>query len=98
MFMAAVEVTIVGTAMPRIVADLGGFALLGWVFSAYLLTQAVTMPLWGKLADLYGRKPAFVVGTGLFLVGSLLCGMATSMPTLIAFRALQGLGAGAVQP
>lgn len=98
MFMAAVEVTIVGTAMPRIVADLGGFALLGWVFSAYLLTQAVTMPLWGKLADLYGRKPAFVVGTGLFLVGSLLCGMATSMPALIAFRALQGLGAGAVQP
>lgn len=98
MFMAAVEVTIVGTAMPSIVADLGGFALLGWVFSAYLLPQAISMPLWGKLADLYGRKPVFVAGTGLFLFGSLLCGLASSMPALIAFRVVQGLGAGAVQP
>lgn len=98
MFMAAVEGTIVATAMPSIVADLGGFRLFTWVFGAFLLAQAVTTPLYGRLADRYGRKPAFFVGTGLFLTGSLLAGFAHSMLQLIAFRALQGLGAGAVQP
>lgn len=97
-FMAAVEGTIVATAMPSIVADLGGFRLFSWVFAAFFLTQAVTTPIYGRLADLYGRKPVFYVGTSLFLVGSLLAGFASSMVQLIAMRALQGLGAGAVQP
>jgi EmrB/QacA subfamily drug resistance transporter len=98
MFMTAIEGTIVATAMPRIVADLGGFALYSWVFSIYMLTQVVTIPIYGKLADLYGRKPVFAVGTGIFLVGSFLCGQARGMLPLIAFRALQGFGSGAVQP
>jgi EmrB/QacA subfamily drug resistance transporter len=97
-FMAAVESTIVATAMPSIVADLGGFHLFSWVFTAYLLTQAVTIPIYGRLADLYGRKRVFFAGASLFLVGSTLCGLARSMEALIAFRALQGLGAGAIQP
>lgn len=98
MFMTAIEGTIVSTAMPSIVGELGGFSLYSWVFSAFLLAQAVTIPIYGKLADLFGRKPVFLAGTGLFLVGSLLCGLAQSMVLLILFRALQGLGAGAVQP
>lgn len=97
-FMAAVEGTIISTAMPSIIADLGGFALFSWAFSIFLLMQAATIPIYGKLADLYGRKPVFVAGTSLFLVGSLLCGFAETMPQLILFRAIQGLGAGAVQP
>jgi EmrB/QacA subfamily drug resistance transporter len=98
MFMAAVEATIVATAMPTIVADLGGFSLFSWVFAIFLLTQAVTIPVYGKLADVYGRKPVFFFGATLFLIGSTLCGFSWSMEALIAFRALQGLGAGAVQP
>lgn len=98
MFMAAIEGTIVATAMPDIAASLGGFALYSWVFSSYLLMQAVTTPLFGKLADLHGRKPVFVAGVTVFLIGSLACGFAPSMPWLIAFRLVQGLGAGAVQP
>ncbi len=98
MFMAAIEGTIVATAMPSIVGDLGGFPLYSWVFSIFLLTQAISIPIYGKLADLYGRKPVFVVGAGLFLLGSLVCGLARSMEQLILFRAIQGLGAGAVQP
>ena len=98
MFMAAIEGTIVATAMPSIAASLGGFALYAWVFSAYLLMQAVGTPVFGKLADLMGRKPVFVAGVSIFLAGSLACGLATSMPALIAFRLVQGLGAGAVQP
>lgn len=98
MFMAAVEVTIVATAMPTIVTDLGGFASLGWVFAIYLLTQAVTVPIYGRMADLYGRKPVFFCGTALFLTGSVLCGFAHTMVWLIAFRALQGLGAGVITP
>lgn len=98
MFMAAIEGTIVATAMPRIVAELGGFSLYSWVFSAYLLTQVVSIPIYGKLADLYGRKPIFTIGVVIFLVGSVLCGQAHSMIPLILFRALQGLGSGAVQP
>ena len=98
MFMAAVESTIVSTAIPTIVATLGGFHLLSWVFAAYLLTQAATIPVYGRLADLYGRKRVLIVGCGVFLVGSALCGFAWNMPALVAFRALQGLGAGAIIP
>lgn len=98
MFMAAIEVTIVATAMPTIVAELGGFAHFGWVFSIYLLTQAVSVPLYGRLADLWGRKKIFFLGASLFLLGSLLCGFAHSMTWLILFRAFQGLGAGAIMP
>jgi EmrB/QacA subfamily drug resistance transporter len=97
-FMAAVESTIVATAMPTIAAELGDFHLFSWVFSAYLLPQAVSVPIWGRLADLYGRRRMFYVGASLFLAGSTLCGFADGMPMLIAFRALQGFGAGAIQP
>jgi EmrB/QacA subfamily drug resistance transporter len=97
-FMAAVESTIVATAMPTIVADLGGFRLFSWVFAAYLLTMAVTVPVYGRLADIYGRKRVFFFGTGVFLVGTTLCGLASSMTALIVFRAVQGVGAGAIQP
>ena len=97
-FMAAVESTIVATAMPTIVADLGGFSLFSWVFAVYLLTQAVSIPVYGRLADVYGRKRVFYTGAGLFLVGSTLCGFSQSMVSLILFRALQGFGAGGVQP
>jgi EmrB/QacA subfamily drug resistance transporter len=97
-FMPAVESTIVATAMPTIVGDLGGFDVFSWVFAAYLLTMAVTIPIYGRLADIYGRKRVFFIGTGIFMVGTLLCGLATSMPMLILFRAVQGLGGGAVQP
>lgn len=98
MFMAAIEGTIVATAMPSIVGSLGGFALYGWVFAGYLLMQAVATPLFGRAADLIGRKPVFVAGVAIFLAGSVACGFAPSMPWLIAFRLVQGLGAGAVQP
>src|SRR4051812_32249331 len=94
-FTAAVEGTIVATAMPTIVGDLGGFSLLGWVFAAYMLPQAVTIPIYGRLADLYGRKPVMFFGLGVFLIGSTLCGFAPSMVVLVLFRALQGFGAGA---
>jgi EmrB/QacA subfamily drug resistance transporter len=97
-FMAAVESTIVATAMPTIVADLGGFSLFSWVFAIYLLTQAVAIPVYGRLADIYGRKAVFFAGAGLFLLGSTLCGFAPNMVWLIGFRALQGIGAGGVQP
>jgi EmrB/QacA subfamily drug resistance transporter len=97
-FMAAVESTIVATIIPTIVSDLGGFSLFTWVFTVYLLTQAVTIPVYGRLADVHGRKPVFFVGAALFLVGTILCGMAWSMPALVCFRALQGCGAGAIQP
>jgi EmrB/QacA subfamily drug resistance transporter len=97
-FMTAVESTIVATAMPTIVADLGDFHLFSWVFAIYLLAQAVSVPIYGRLADLYGRKRMFFVGAGIFLVGSTLCGFAHGMLPLIAFRALQGIGAGGVQP
>jgi MFS family permease len=97
-FMAAVESTIVATAMPTIVAKLGGFDLFSWVFAVYLLTQAVSIPIYGRLADIYGRKNVFYAGAGLFLVGSTLCGFSPGMLWLIGFRALQGFGAGGVQP
>ena len=97
-FMAAIEGTIVATAMPSIVGELGGFDLFSWVFTIFLLTQAVSIPVYGRLADMFGRKTVFFLGVGLFLTGSVLCGLAWSMVSLIAFRAVQGLGAGAVQP
>jgi EmrB/QacA subfamily drug resistance transporter len=97
-FMAAVESTIVGTAMPTIVGDLGGFHLFSWVFAAYLLAQAVSTPVYGRLADVYGRKRVFFAGASLFLAASAACGFAWGMVPLIVFRAVQGLGAGAIQP
>lgn len=96
--MSALEATVVGTAMPTVIADLGGIDRYGWVGAAYLLASTVTMPLYGKLADLYGRRPTLVFGIVLFTIGSALSGAAPSMDLLIAARALQGLGAGAMQP
>jgi EmrB/QacA subfamily drug resistance transporter len=96
--LVAIDATVIATAVPSVVADLGGFAQFPWLFSVYLLAQAVTVPVYGKLADVFGRKPVMLVGIGLFLVGSVLCGLAWGMTALIAFRAVQGLGAGAVQP
>jgi len=97
-FIAAIEGTIVATAIPSIVGDLGGFSRFSWVFSSFLLAQAVTIPIYGKLADLYGRKPVFTFGIIVFLIGSVLCGIAKTMNMLIVCRLVQGLGAGAVQP
>jgi EmrB/QacA subfamily drug resistance transporter len=96
--LTATEGSIVATAMPTIVAQLGGFHLFSWAFAAFLLTQAVSIPIYGRLADIYGRKPVFFAGTSLFLGASLLCGLAWGMGPLIVFRALQGVGAGAIQP
>ena len=96
--LVAIDSTILATAVPSIVDDLGGFAQFPWLFSIYLLAQAVSVPLYAKLADTVGRKPIILIGVGLFLLGSVLCGFAWSLPALIAFRAVQGLGAGAVQP
>jgi len=96
--MTAIEGTIVATAMPTIVGALGDFDLMSWVFAAYLLTQAVTIPIYGRLADLYGRKPLLLAGIFIFLIGSVLCGLAWSMATLVGFRIVQGIGAGAVMP
>jgi EmrB/QacA subfamily drug resistance transporter len=98
LFMAAMEMTVVSTAMPTAVGDLGGLALYAWAFSAYMLTASVSVPIYGKLADLRGRKPVMLFGIALFLVGSAACGWATSMEQLVLFRAVQGLGAGAIQP
>src|SRR5690242_20346486 len=96
--LVAIDATILAAAVPAVVDDLGGLTQFPWLFSVYLLAQAVSMPIYGKLSDLVGRKRVMLVGVGLFVVGSLLCGAAWSMGSLIAFRALQGLGAGAVQP
>jgi EmrB/QacA subfamily drug resistance transporter len=98
LFMAAMEMTVVATAMPTVVAELGGALHYAWVFSAYMLTSTVTVPIYGKLADLYGRKPVFLVAVALFLVGSMASGQARTMGQLVAFRALQGVGAGGMQP
>src|SRR3954467_5754963 len=94
----AIDSTILATAVPSIVDDIGGFSQFPWLFSIYLLAQAVSVPVYAKLSDVVGRKPIILLGVGLFLLGSVLCGLAWSMPALIAFRAVQGLGAGAVQP
>ncbi|HEY4753986.1 MAG TPA: DHA2 family efflux MFS transporter permease subunit, partial [Candidatus Limnocylindrales bacterium] len=95
---AALDSTVVGTAMPTIIGQLGGISAYAWVFSAYLLASTTTVPLYSKLADIHGRKPVFLLGLALFVVGSALCGLASSMWMLVAFRTIQGLGAGAVQP
>jgi EmrB/QacA subfamily drug resistance transporter len=98
LLLAALDQTIVATALPRIVGDLGGLSSYSWVFTAYMLATTVTVPLYGKLGDVYGRRPLFFVSIGLFLVGSALCGAAWGMPELIVFRALQGFGAGGLFP
>jgi len=97
-FIVAVEATIVATAMPTIVADLGGLRYFSWVFGSYLLTQAVTIPIYGRLADFFGRKALLICAIVIFLVGSILSGFAHDMFALIFFRAIQGIGAGGVQP
>jgi MFS family permease len=97
-FLSAVEGTIVSTAIPRITSDLSGVELVSWVYAIYMLATAVSTPIYGKLADLFGRKKVLLIGATIFLVGSALCGVVTSMEQLIFFRALQGIGAGAVMP
>ena len=96
--LVALDSTVIATAVPTIVKDLGGFSSFPWLFSIYLLAQAVTVPIYGKLADVVGRKPMITFGVSVFVLASLLCGVAWSMPALIASRALQGVGAGAIQP
>lgn len=97
-FMTAIEGTIVSTAMPTIVSDLNGLEIMNWVVSIFLFMTAVSTPLYGKLADSIGRKPIFLFGIALFVIGSALCGQANNMLELILFRVIQGLGSGAVQP
>src|SRR5205809_5468600 len=98
LFLAALDQTIVATALPKIVSDLGGITQYSWVFTAYMLTSTVTVPLYGKLGDVYGRKYLFLIAISIFLVGSALCGLAQGMTQLVAFRALQGVGAGGLFP
>ena len=97
-FLAAIEATIVATAMPTVVEQFGGLAHYSWVFSGYMLTSTVTTPVWGRLSDVYGRRRPYLIAIGLFVIGSMLCGIATSMTQLIVFRALQGVGAGGLLP
>src|SRR4029077_11539501 len=94
-FLAAIESTVVATAMPTVVASLGGIRIYSWVFSGFLLTQTVTMPLWGRFSDLYRRRPIFLTGLTTFLLGSALSGASQNMGQLIVFRMVQGLGAAA---
>jgi EmrB/QacA subfamily drug resistance transporter len=98
LFLASMEGTVVATAMPSIVSQLGGLSIYSWVFSVYMLTSTTTVPIYGKLSDLYGRKLIYAVSMTLFLIGSILCGLARNMEQLIIFRAIQGLGAGGVLP
>lgn len=98
LFMGALEGTIIGTAMPTIIATLHGIEIYSWVFAAYILAATIMTPIWGKMADLIGRRPAIFSGIALFIIGSALSGLATSMPQLIVFRAIQGLGSGALFP
>ncbi|RII15040.1 Multidrug resistance protein 3 [Streptomyces sp. YIM 130001] len=97
MALAALDSTIVSTAVPQIVGDLGGFSVFSWLFSGYLLAVTVTLPVYGRLSDTFGRKPVLIAGSALFLLGSLLCALAWDMTALIAFRIVQGLGGGAIQ-
>src|SRR5207244_11787003 len=97
-FVIALRPSRIAASMPTVIGQIGGIHLYAWVFSAYLLTGTVTVPIYGKLADLFGRKPVFLASVALFLVGSMLCGQAQSMEQLIAFRLLQGLGAVGVLP
>ena len=98
MFLAALEATVVGTAMPTVIASLGGLDRYSWVFSAYLLTSTVTVPVWGRLSDLYGRRPLYLLAVIFFLIGSALSGASQSITQLIVFRAIQGFGAGGLIP
>src|SRR5438874_12594780 len=96
--LAALDSSVVGTAMPTIIGQLGGLSEYSWVFAGYLLSGTTTVPLFSKLADMYGRKPIFLFGLIVFVVSSIACGFATSMVQLVVFRTIQGLGAGALQP
>jgi EmrB/QacA subfamily drug resistance transporter len=96
--LVAIDSTIIATAVPSIVRDIGGFAQFPWLFSIYLLAQAVSVPIYGKVSDLFGRKPVILWGIGLFMIGSIMCGAAWNVWLLIAFRVVQGLGAGAIMP
>ncbi|MBI3660908.1 MFS transporter [Candidatus Acetothermia bacterium] len=98
MFLGALEATVVGTAMPTVIAELKGLNLYSWLISGYILTSTIAGPIWGRLSDLYGRRLFYLIGTGVFLIGSVLSGLAQSMEQLIIFRALQGIGAGALLP
>ena len=98
LFLAAVDQTIVATALPRVVSDLGGLSDYSWVFTAYMLTSTVTVPLYGRLGDIYGRRPLFIASITIFLLGSALCGLSQNMAELVAFRALQGIGGGGIFP
>src|SRR5688500_9564759 len=98
MFLAALEATVVGTAMPTVIASLGGLHHYSWVFSAYLITSTVSVPVWGKFSDLYGRRLLYQIGIAVFLIGSMLSGIASTMTELVVYRAVQGLGAGALVP
>jgi EmrB/QacA subfamily drug resistance transporter len=98
MSLGALEATVIGTAMPTVIAALGGLAHYSWVFSAYLLTSTASVPIWGRLSDQYGRRRMYLFGIVAFIIGSAACGVATSMLQLIAGRAVQGLGAGAIIP
>jgi len=97
-FIATLDQTVVGTALPRIVADLQGFEQIAWITTIFLLTSTVTIPIYGKLSDLFGRKVIFLAAITIFLIGSALCGAAQSMTQLVLFRAVQGIGAGGLQP
>ena len=96
MFLGALDQTIVGTAMPRIVSELGGFSQYTWVTTAYIITSAVTVPITGKLTDIYGRKFFYLGGLVIFILGSVLCGLSNTMNQIIIFRGLQGIGAGVI--
>ena len=98
LLLAALDQTIVATALPKVVSDLGGITQYTWVFTAYMLGSTVTVPLYGKLGDVHGRKPLFIVAIVIFLVGSALCGAAQNMWELVIFRAVQGVGAGGIFP
>ncbi|MCI0476397.1 MAG: MFS transporter, partial [Anaerolineales bacterium] len=98
LFLASIEVTVVATAMPTIVAQLGGLDIYAWVFSAYMIASTTTLPIFGKLSDIYGRRRLYLIAVAFFLIGSTLCAQAQTMPQLILFRAIQGLGAGGIMP
>jgi MFS family permease len=98
LLLAALDQTIVATALPKVVSELGGITQYSWVFTAYMLGSTVTVPLYGKLGDAHGRKPLFIVAISIFLVGSALCGAAQNMFELVVFRAIQGIGAGGLFP
>src|SRR5690242_5147620 len=98
LLLAALDQTIVATALPKVVSDLGGLSSYSWVFTAYMLAATVSVPLYGKLGDIHGRRPMFLIAISIFLFGSALCGLAQDMPQLVVFRAVQGLGAGGLVP